>query len=49
MNRFTSGTLTPDPRPATVPKMLTAQFALELKLLHATANGLLTLFIPSLC
>ncbi|MDT5240458.1 MAG: type transport system permease protein, partial [Mycobacterium sp.] len=32
-NRFAPGTFTPDPRPATVPKMLAAQFRLELKLL----------------
>ncbi|HJT94287.1 MAG TPA: multidrug ABC transporter permease, partial [Mycobacterium sp.] len=25
VNRFAPGTFTPDPRPATVPKMLTAQ------------------------
>ena len=47
MNRFASGTFTPDPRPATVPKMLAAQFALELKLLLRNGEQLLlTLFIP---
>jgi ABC transporter DrrB family efflux protein len=46
-NRFASGTFTPDPRPATVPKMLAAQFALELKLLLRNGEQLLlTLFIP---
>ena len=47
MNRFAPGTFTPDPRPATVPKMLAAQFALELKLLLRNGEQLLlTLFIP---
>ena len=46
-NRFAAGTFTPDPRPATVPKMLAAQFALELKLLLRNGEQLLlTLFIP---
>ena len=47
MNRFAAGTFTPDPRSATVPKMLAAQFALELKLLLRNGEQLLlTLFIP---
>ena len=33
MNRFAPGTFTPDPRPAAVQQMLTAQFGLELRLL----------------
>jgi ABC-2 type transport system permease protein len=46
-NRFAPGTFTPDPRPATVQKMLTAQFGLELKLLLRNGEQLLlTLFIP---
>jgi ABC-2 type transport system permease protein len=46
-NRFAPGTFTPDPRPATVQKMLTAQFRLELKLLLRNGEQLLlTLFIP---
>ncbi len=46
-NRFAPGTFTPDPRPATVPKMLTAQFELELKLLLRNGEQLLlTMFIP---
>ena len=47
MNRFAAGTFTPDPRSAAVPKMLAAQFALELKLLLRNGEQLLlTLFIP---
>ena len=47
MSRFAPGTFTPDPRSATVPKMLAAQFALELKLLLRNGEQLLlTLFIP---
>ena len=47
MNRVCAGTFTPDPRPATVPTMLAAQFALELKLLLRNGEQLLlTLFIP---
>ncbi|MGV9802279.1 multidrug ABC transporter permease, partial [Mycobacterium sp. NPDC003449] len=46
-NRFAPGTFTPDPRPATVPKMLTAQFGLELRLLLRNGEQLLlTMFIP---
>jgi ABC-2 type transport system permease protein len=46
-NRFVPGTFTPDPRPATVPKMLAAQFGLELKLLLRNGEQLLlTMFIP---
>src|SRR3978361_2505280 len=46
-NRFAPGTFTPDPRPATVQKMLTAQFGIELKLLLRNGEQLLlTLFIP---
>jgi ABC-2 type transport system permease protein len=46
-NRFEPGTFTPDPRPATVPKMLAAQFRLELKLLLRNGEQLLlTMFIP---
>ena len=46
-NRFAPGTFTPDPRPATVQKMLTAQFGLELKLLLRNGEQLLlTMFIP---
>src|SRR5690349_22915023 len=46
-NRFAPGTFAPDPRPATVPTMLAAQFALELKLLLRNGEQLLlTLFIP---
>ena len=44
---FPAGTFTPNPHPAAVPRMLAAQFALELKLL--VRNGeqlLLTMFIP---
>jgi len=44
---FPVGTFTPDPRPATVPKMLAAQFGLELKLLLRNGEQLLlTMFIP---
>ncbi len=47
MNRFAPGTFTPDPRPTTVPKMLAAQFGLELKLLLRNGEQLLlTMFIP---
>ena len=47
MNRFAPGTFTPDPRSATVQKMLTAQFGLELKLLLRNGEQLLlTMFIP---
>ena len=47
VNRFAPGTFTPDPRPATVQKMLTAQFGLELKLLLRNGEQLLlTMFIP---
>jgi ABC-2 type transport system permease protein len=46
-NRFAPGTFTPDPRPATVNRMLTAQFGLELKLLLRNGEQLLlTMFIP---
>jgi ABC-2 type transport system permease protein len=46
-NRFDAGTFTPDPRPATVPKMLAAQFGLELRLLLRNGEQLLlTMFIP---
>lgn len=44
---FPTGTFTPDPRPNTVPRMLAAQFALELKLLLRNGEQLLlTMFIP---
>ena len=44
---FAVGTFTPDPRPAAVPKMLVAQFGLELKLLLRNGEQLLlTMFIP---
>ncbi|WP_199253336.1 ABC transporter permease [Mycolicibacterium mengxianglii] len=44
---FPAGTFTPDPRPNTVPKMLAAQFRLELKLLLRNGEQLLlTMFIP---
>ncbi|MDP9164851.1 MAG: ABC transporter permease [Actinomycetota bacterium] len=47
VNRFEAGTFTPDPRPATVPSMLAAQFRLELKLLLRNGEQLLlTMFIP---
>src|SRR6476619_1978236 len=46
-NRFAPGTFSPDPRPATVQKMLTAQSGLELKLLLRNGEQLLlTMFIP---
>jgi ABC-2 type transport system permease protein len=46
-NRFAPGTFAPDPRPNAVPKMLTAQFGLELKLLLRNGEQLLlTMFIP---
>lgn len=46
-NRFAAGTFTPDPRPASVPRMLAAQFRLELKLLLRNGEQLLlTMFIP---
>ena len=46
-NRFEPGTFAPDPRPATVPNMLAAQFRLELKLLLRNGEQLLlTMFIP---
>ncbi|MGV0792321.1 ABC transporter permease [Mycolicibacterium sp. XJ1819] len=46
-NRFAPGTFSPDPRPAQVSKMLTAQFGLELKLLLRNGEQLLlTMFIP---
>src|ERR1700746_3155559 len=44
---FPAGTFSPDPRPAAVPRMLAAQFALELKLLLTNAEQLrLPIFIP---
>jgi ABC-2 type transport system permease protein len=44
---FPAGTFTPNPRPAAVPKMLAAQFTLELKLLLRNGEQLLlTMFIP---
>jgi ABC-2 type transport system permease protein len=44
---FPAGIFSPDPRPAAVPRMLTAQFALELKLLLRNGEQLLlTMFIP---
>lgn len=46
-NRFAPGTFSPDPRPAPVPKMLAAQYGLELKLLLRNGEQLLlTMFIP---
>jgi ABC-2 type transport system permease protein len=46
-NRFAPGTFSPDPRPATVTQMLTAQYGLELKLLLRNGEQLLlTMFIP---
>lgn len=46
-NRFAPGTFTPDPRPAPVPRMLAAQFGLELRLLLRNGEQLLlTMFIP---
>ncbi|GFG76081.1 ABC transporter permease [Mycobacterium botniense] len=45
--RFPAGTFTPNPRPNTVPRMLAAQSALELKLLLRNGEQLLlTMFIP---
>ena len=44
---FPAGTFTPDPRPAPVGRMLTAQYGLELKLLLRNGEQLLlTMFIP---
>src|SRR6201995_1651647 len=44
---FPAGTFSPDPRPNAVPKMLAAQFSLELKLLLRNGEQLLlTMFIP---
>lgn len=44
---FPAGTFSPDPRPAAVPRMLAAQFGLELKLLLRNGEQLLlTMFIP---
>jgi ABC-2 type transport system permease protein len=44
---FAPGTFTPDPRPNSVSRMLTAQFMLELKLLLRNGEQLLlTMFIP---
>lgn len=44
---FPAGTFTPDPRPNAVPRMLAAQFGLELKLLLRNGEQLLlTMFIP---
>ncbi|MGF2945454.1 ABC transporter permease [Mycobacterium sp. Lab-001] len=44
---FPAGTFTPDPRPNSVPRMLGAQFGLELKLLLRNGEQLLlTMFIP---
>jgi len=44
---FAEGTFAPDPRPNTVPRMLTAQFGLESKLLLRNGEQLLlTMFIP---
>lgn len=44
---FPAGTFAPDPRPSAVPKMLAAQFGLELKLLLRNGEQLLlTMFIP---
>jgi len=46
-SHFTAGTFAPNPRPAAVPKMLAAQFGLELKLLLRNGEQLLlTMFIP---
>ncbi|MEE6179527.1 ABC transporter permease [Mycobacterium sp. 050134] len=46
-NVFPPGTFSPDPRPNAVPKMLAAQFGLELKLLLRNGEQLLlTMFIP---
>jgi ABC-2 type transport system permease protein len=47
VNRFAPRTFSPDPRPATIKAMLTAQFAIELKLLLRNGEQLLlTMFIP---
>ncbi|HEU0192061.1 MAG TPA: ABC transporter permease [Mycobacterium sp.] len=44
---FPPGTFTPDPRPSAVPRMLAAQYGLELKLLLRNGEQLLlTMFIP---
>lgn len=44
---FPPGTFTPNPRPSAVPRMLAAQFSLELKLLLRNGEQLLlTMFIP---
>lgn len=44
---FPAGTFTPDPRPNSVPRMLVAQYGLELKLLLRNGEQLLlTMFIP---
>lgn len=44
---FPAGTFSPDPRPNTVPQMLTAQYKLDLKLLLRNGEQLLlTMFIP---
>lgn len=44
---FPAGTFTPDPRPNTVPRMVAAQYGLELKLLLRNGEQLLlTMFIP---
>ncbi len=46
-NRFAAGTFSPDPRPAGVRQMLTAQYGLELRLLLRNGEQLLlTMFIP---
>lgn len=46
-NVFPAGTFAPDPRPNAVPRMLAAQFGLELKLLLRNGEQLLlTMFIP---
>ncbi|MBI3227439.1 MAG: ABC transporter permease [Mycolicibacterium cosmeticum] len=46
-NRFTPGTFAPDPSPAGVRQMLSAQYGLELKLLLRNGEQLLlTMFIP---
>jgi ABC-2 type transport system permease protein len=46
-NHFAAGTFAPNPQPAAVPKMLSAQFGLELKLLLRNGEQLLlTMFIP---
>ncbi|ETZ54682.1 ABC transporter permease [Mycobacterium avium] len=44
---FPAGTFTPNPRPSAVPKMIAAQYGLELKLLLRNGEQLLlTMFIP---